>query len=139
MKLYQDIATGEIFAYEADGSQDHLIGEKRPYDGPLGPSAAPPALTREAFCVALIGAGILTEAEASEAALGTWPPKFEPALAGKTLLEKLTIKNRWRDTRSVPRDAALFADLLAFYATAKGLSPAQAKALGDAIFAGVSA
>lgn len=95
----------------------------------------PPVLSREAFCVALIGAGILTEAEATDAALGTWPPKFEPALAGKTLVEKLTIKNVWRETKFVPRDAALFADLLSFYAAAKGLGQNQAQALGDRIFA----
>lgn len=29
MKLYKD-KNGNIFAYEADGSQDHLIGDKEP-------------------------------------------------------------------------------------------------------------
>ncbi len=92
-------------------------------------------LSREAFCVALIGAGIFTVAEATEAALGAWPPKFEPALAGKPLVEQLQIKILWQGTKTVARDAALFLDLLAFYAAAKGLTEAQAAALGDAIFA----
>ena len=96
----------------------------------------PPWLTREAFCVALIGAGILTEAEATEAALGAWPAKFEPALAGKPLVEKLTSMNVWQGTKTVSRVAPLFVDLLAYYAKAKGLSAAQAKALGDNIFSG---
>lgn len=100
------------------------------------PAAPAPTLTREAFCVALIGAGILTEAEAEAAAVGAWPPKFEPALTGKPLVERLTIKNLWRGTVFVPRDAPLFGDLLAFYADAAGLTPAQAQALGDQIFAG---
>jgi len=101
---------------------------------PLAP--APSAtLPRAAFCVALIGAGILTEAEAIEAALGAWPPKFEPALDGKSLLEVLTIKNLWRETKSVARDAPLFLDLLAFYGTSRGLTAGQIAALGDRIFA----
>jgi hypothetical protein len=96
----------------------------------------PPQITREAFCVAMIGAGILTEVEAEAAALGAWPPKFEPALVGKDLVEKLTIKNIWRETKTVARDAPLFLDLLAFYAAAAGLNAVQAQVLGDAIFAG---
>lgn len=95
-------------------------------------------LTREAFCVALIGAGILTEAQASAAALGEWPAQFEPALAGKDLVAKLTAKNTWRTITVVPRDAPLFLDLLAYYASAAGLNEEQAAALGDAIFAGAS-
>lgn len=97
-------------------------------------AASPPTLTREAFCVAMIGVGIFTPQEATEAALGAWPPKFEPALAGKELIEVLTIKNLWRDTKSVTRDAPLFLDLLAFYAAARALSPQNAQALGDRIF-----
>lgn len=100
---------------------------------PISPPA--PELSREAFCVALIEAGILTEAEATEAALGVWPSKFEPALTGKSLVEKLTIKNVWQATKTVPRNAPLFADLLTFYAGIKGLGPQQAQALGDRIFA----
>lgn len=97
--------------------------------------APAPQISRKAFCVAMIGAGILTEAEAEAAALGTWPPKFEPALVGKDLVEKLTIKNIWRDTKTVARDAPLFLDLLALYAAAAGLKAVKAQALGDAIFA----
>ncbi len=111
-------------------------------EGEHVPPTAPafvPSLSREAFCVALIGAGILTEAEAEAAALGSWPPKFEPALAGKDLVEKLTIKNIWRETKTVARDAPLFVDLLAFYAGVKGLNEVQAAALGDQIFASVAA
>jgi len=103
------------------------------------PPAPIPTLSRVAFCVALIGAGILTEAEATDAAFGAWPAKFEPALAGKALVEKLTIKNLWRETKTVTRDAQLFLDLLAFYAAAMKLTPAQAEALGDEIFAGAAA
>lgn len=100
------------------------------------PPPRAPALSREAFCVALIAAGIFDQAEATEAALGAWPPKFEPALAGKELIAVLTTKNLWRDTKVVTRDAPLFLDLLAFYAAARGLPPHAAQALGDKIFAG---
>ena len=105
-------------------------------EGPL-PLAQSPAATlpREAFCVRLIGAGILSEDEAVEAALGAWPPKFEPALAGKALVEVLTIKNLWRETKTVARDAPLFLDLLAFYAHTRGYDTAQMMQLGDQIFA----
>jgi len=95
-------------------------------------------LSREAFCVALINAGILTEAEATSAALGAWPAAFEPALDGKSLVEKLTAKNLWREVRTVPRDAPLFVDILAFYKSANGLTDAQAEAMADAIFAGAA-
>lgn len=115
---------------------DDKAAEIRASWAAMTPPVPPPELTREAFCVALIGAGILTEAEAEDAALGAWPPKFEPALAGKDLVEKLTIKNTWRDIRIVPRNAPLFLDLLAYYAGAAGLSEVQAAALGDQIFAG---
>lgn len=101
------------------------------------PAIAPaPIMSRETFCVALIGAGILSEAEAIEAALGAWPAKFEPALDGKPLIEKLTAKNLWRETKTVARDAPLFVDLLTYYVGLNKLSAAQAKALGDSIFAG---
>ena len=108
-------------------------------EGEHVPPTAPafvPSLSREAFCVALIGAGILTEEQATSAALGDWPAQFEPALSGKSLVDKLTAKNTWRTIRAVPRDAPLFLDLLAFYASAAGLDEAQAAALGDQIFAG---
>ena len=52
------------------------------------------------------------------------------------MVKKLTAKNLWRETKTVARDAPLFGDLLAFYAGAQGLTPTQAEALGDAIFAG---
>jgi len=110
--------------------------------GAIAPFAAPrqaQALAREAFCVALVGVGIFTEDEAEHAALGNWPPKFEPALAGKTLIEKLTAKNLWQGAKTVARDAPLFTDLLAFYGQAQGLDGAQTQALGDAIFAGAPA
>lgn len=106
-----------------------------PYEAP---APAVQELTREAFCVALIGAGILTETQATAAALGAWPAEFEPALEGKDLVEKLTAKNTWRTIKTVPRDAPLFLDLLAFYAGEAGLNEAQAAALGDQIFAGAS-
>ncbi len=99
------------------------------------PSPAPQTLSREAFCVALVTVGIFTEAEATEAALGTWPPKFEPALAGKSLVEKLTIKTLWQGAKTVARDAPLLRDLLGFYAKAHGLTEEQSSALGDKIFA----
>ena len=118
---------------------DAELAELRKMQNKMTAALAPvPTLSREAFCVALIGAGILTQAEAEAAALGDWPPKFEPALEGKDLVAKLTAKNTWRTIKVVPRDAPLFLDLLAFYAAAAGLPAAQAQALGDQIFAGAS-
>lgn len=125
-----------------DGSSvplpDDEAAEIRASWAAMTPPVPPPELTREAFCVALIGANILTQIEAEEAAMGGWPAKFEPALAGKDLVAKLTAKNTWRTIAVVPRDAPLFLDLLAYYASAAGLNEAQAEALGDQIFAGAS-
>lgn len=94
-----NITTGEISARDMSATEiaDLLMAR---------PSIA--QLSREAFCVALIGAGIFTQAEATDSALGAWPPKFEPALAGKDLVEVLTIKNLWREAKTVVRDAPLF-------------------------------
>jgi hypothetical protein len=99
-------------------------------------AAAQPAtvLSREAFCAQLFNVGILTEAEATDAALGVWPATFEPALAGKSLVEKLTVMNLWQDTKTVAQDAPLFLDLLGFYAAKKGFDTAKADALSDMIF-----
>lgn len=127
------------YSVDSDGNYAVWIDQPVP-EGLTEVAEIPPhtvlaPLTREAFCVALIGAGILTEAEAIDAALGTWPPKFEPALMGKPLVDKLTIKNVWRDTKTVARDAPLFLDLLAYYAAAMGLTSEQAAGLSDMIFA----
>lgn len=121
-----------------DGIAVEMSAEEAAAIVPLAFAPRPLEISREEFCVALIGAGILTEAQASAAALGDWPAQFEPALAEKSLVEKLTAKNAWRTIKVVPRDAPLFLDLLAFYASAQGLTEAQATALGDAIFAGAT-
>lgn len=143
--LINTVKDGDVFVQHVDSVDDPFAvalaawvaagGVIAPY---VAPPAPPPELTREAFCVALTGAGILTDAEAEAAALGNWPPKFEPALEGKDLVEKLTAKNAWRTIKTVPRDAPLFLDLLAYYAGAAGLNKAQAAALGDQIFAGAT-
>lgn len=96
--------------------------------------AEPAILTREEFCVALIAPGIFTEEEATEAALGAWPLKFEPALAGKSLVEKLTIKNIWKEAKTVSQDSQLFLDLLDFYAAKMGLNNEQKIGLSNTIF-----
>lgn len=105
----------------------------------LRQSAPVTALTRAQFVVALTKTAppILTPAEAL-AALETFPPKFLAALANKPLEYQAAAIEAWRETRTVARDAPLFLDLLAFYAAMAGLTPAQAAALGDAIF-GVAA
>lgn len=94
----------------------------------------PAILTREEFCVALMAPGIFTEEEATEAALGVWPPKFEPALIGKPLVEKLTIKNIWRETKTVSQDSQLFLDLLVYYAAKMSLTEEQKIDLSNLIF-----
>ncbi len=101
----------------------------------LHQSAPIPELTRAQFVVALTKTPtpILTPAEAL-AALETFPPKFMPALAGKPLEYQAAAIEAWRETKTVPRDAPLFTDLLAFYAAQVGLDEAGAQALGDMIF-----
>jgi len=136
MKHYKNPETSEIFGYEDDGSQDYLIPSTYVAVSLTAPITPTKTISREVFCVALIGAGILTEGEAESAALGDWPAKFDGALAGKSLVEQLTIKNQWRnEIRVVPRDAPLFVDLLAFYKVENNMTDAQAAALADAIFA----
>ena len=101
----------------------------------LRQSAPGAELTRAQFVVALTKTAppILTPAEAL-AALETFPPRFMAALANKPLEYQAAAIETWRETKTVARDAPLFADLLAFFAAKAGLTPAQAAALGDAIF-----
>lgn len=101
----------------------------------LRQSAPVAELTRAQFVVALTKTAppILTPAEAL-AALETFPPRFMAALANKPLEYQAAAIEAWRETKTVARDAPLFVDLLSFYAATAGLTPAQAAALGDAIF-----
>ena len=103
--------------------------------GALTQSDAVAPLTRAQFVVALTKTAppILTPAEAL-AALETFPPRFIAALANKPLEYQAAAIETWRETKTVARDAPLFLDLLAFFAAKAGLTPAQAAALGDAIF-----
>jgi hypothetical protein len=94
----------------------------------------PPTLSREAFCVALIGAGILTEAEAIKTELGAWPPAFDAFLNGKDLLDRIGAKNQWSDAQTIMRDGAIVTDLLAYLARSDGLSPDQITAVKTKIF-----
>lgn len=108
----------------------------------VAPSFSPPqapSLSRTDFVVALTKTTppILTEAEAL-AALEAFPPKFAAALADKPLEYRAAAVEAWRGAQNVARDAALFLDLLAFYAVQIGLNAAQTEALGDAIFASES-
>jgi hypothetical protein len=104
--------------------------------GPLG--VAPPMaqyLPREVFCVALMSQGILTEQEASSAALGAWPPTFDAFLEGKDLIDRLRLKNQWGAAQMIPRDGPIVTDLLAYLARSGGLSPDQITEVAAKIFA----
>ncbi len=100
----------------------------------LAPPMAP-YLPREVFCVALMSLGILTEQEASSAALGAWPPTFDAVLDGKDLLDRLSLKNQWAGAQMITRDGAIVTDLLAFLARSGGLSPDEIVAVQAKIFA----
>ena len=100
----------------------------------LAPAMAP-YLPREVFCVALMSLGILTEQEASSAALGAWPPTFDAVLDGKDLIDRLGLKNQWAAAQMITRDGAIVADLLAFLARSGGLSPDEIMAVQAKIFA----
>lgn len=132
----------QVPTYDLSGGvtwRDMTAEELADYQAALAAPAPPPELTREAFCVALTKTTppILTEAEALQA-LERWPDKFAAALVGKPLAYRAAAIEAWRTIKTVPRDAPLFLDLLAFYAGAAGLNEAQAAALGDQIFAGAS-
>ena len=104
--------------------------------GPL--ALAPPMaqyLPREVFCVALMSLGILTEPEASDAALGAWPPTFDAFLEGKDLLDRLSAKNQWAAAQMITRDGPIVTDLLAYLARSGGLGPDQINAVQAKIFA----
>ena len=79
--------------------------------------------------------GILTEQEASSAALGAWPPTFDAVLDGKDLLDRLSLKNQWAGAQMITRDGAIVTDLLAFLARSGGLSPDEIAAVQAKIFA----
>lgn len=104
--------------------------------GPLG--VAPPMaqhLPREVFCVALMSQGILTEQEASSAALGAWPPTFDAFLEGKDLIDRLRLKNQWGAAQMITRDGPIVTDLLAYLARSGGLDPDQINTVQTNIFA----
>jgi len=104
--------------------------------GPL--NLAPPMaqyLPREVFCVALMSLGILTEQEASSAALGAWPPTFDALLDGRDLLDRLGAKNQWSAAHIITRDGAIVTDLLAYLVRSEGFSPDQINAVQAKIFA----
>lgn len=123
----------------ADGQSAEWDGETWAVTGAASVPEAP-SLSRADFVIALTQIPtppIFTEAEAM-AALEAFPPKFAAALADKPLAYRAAAIEAWRTTTTVARDAALFRDLLAFYAAQAGLTDAQAGALGDAIFAGAA-
>lgn len=104
--------------------------------GPL--DLAPPMaqyLPREVFCLALTSLGILTEPEASSAALGAWPAAFDVLLEGMDLLDRLSLKNQWSAAHIITRDGAIVADLLAYLARNGGLTADEVLALQAKIFA----
>lgn len=84
------------------------------------------AMERSAFLVACVAAGVITEAEAEEAADGSWPATFDAFLGNMTTLMRIEAKAKWSQRGVVRRDSPL----LTLVAAEKGVSD---EAL-DAIF-----
>lgn len=93
------------------------------------------ALDRGSFCKALKAGGIMSAAEAVEAAKGNWPASFAQALAAMSGIDPDDAQIDWAVAASVRRLHPLFLAILAWYAAATGLSAEKAEALGDQIFA----
>lgn len=75
MNYFKD-THGTVYAYEADGSQDHLIGDKVALtEAELAAHLAPPApfiptsVTMRQARLALLGAGLLSQVDAALAAI----------------------------------------------------------------------
>jgi hypothetical protein len=115
---------------------DHVFGGfTHNADGSFAPPAVTPvtiedrrknlSLVRGAFCLALVGAGILPQAEAIDAAKGNWPATFGDALAGLTDVEKVGAQIEWATAQSIRRNHPLISML----AAAAGLSDGEVDVL----------
>lgn len=96
---------------------------------PPGPSLADwratASLTRGAFVLACVEAGVLTEADGEAAALGEWPAGFNAFLAALPVADRISAKAAWADASRVRRVHPLIAQL----AAAAQLTEAQVDAL----------
>jgi len=82
-------------------------------------------LSRETFLIGCVSASIITEAEAEEAADGSWPSSFNAFLAGMTATQRIEAKALWASRANVRRDSPL----LALVAANKGVTDAELDAL----------
>src|SRR6056297_2618536 len=108
-------------------------GEQTVDDAFTGADFTPPVETRRifavldraAFLLGCVSAGIITEAEAEEAADGSWPSSFNTFLAGMTAAQRIEAKAVWASRGDVRRNS----DLLALVAANKSVTDEQLDAL----------
>lgn len=75
-------------------------------------------LTRAEFLLACVAAEIITEAEAEEAADGSWPASFDTFLRGLSFEDRIKARDTWASRADVRRNSAL----LALVAANRGVS-----------------
>lgn len=126
---------------EIDTPESHIAVPQRPqpwseWDGsawvtgdepqvPIEDRRATATLDRAAFLLGCVTAGIITEAEAEEAADGSWPSSFNTFLGGMTAVQRIEAKAVWASRADVRRNS----DLLALVAENKNVTAEQLDAL----------
>ena len=108
-------ATGEVETLQSNAPSYDTISDKR----------ATAELTREAFLLACVAGGIITEQEAEEAADGSWPASFNTFLSGMTAAQRIEAKALWSRRDTVRRNS----DLLALVAAEKSVSASALDAM----------
>jgi len=108
-----DVPAEELTALQAEWTANAA--------GALDRARAAATLPREAFLIGCVAAGIITEAEAEEAADGSWPSSFNAFLAGMNGSQRIEAKALWASRAEVRRDSPL----LALVAANKNMTDAQ--------------
>lgn len=85
----------------------------------LAAERAAMSATRGQFLIAAVGAGIITEATAEEAAGGGWPAAFDAFMAGLSAPQRIAAKAAWVDGDKVRRTNPI----LALIAADQSVSP----------------
>jgi hypothetical protein len=110
-------STGEVTVDEAFTATD--------FTPPIEDRREGATLDRAAFLLGCVSADIITEAEAEEAADGSWPTSFNAFLAGMTAAQRIEAKAVWASRADIRRNS----DLLALVAANKGVTEEELDAL----------
>lgn len=92
----------------ADGTRQRVVMTEAELNfdsaGVLEAWRAQAFMTKQAFCITLMRAGILPDQEAEDASGGEWPATFAAFLVGKTEREAREARMEWRGASNIARN-----------------------------------